>query len=99
MMAFGKWFAGWETEFTVSALVRLVEGRGARVVGVYGRGMSPRSGTGRCGACLLGLRVRLPMYPSPPRWIAATGRVCSHAVPERLRSNTALVIGCVARKK
>jgi SAM-dependent methyltransferase len=99
MMAFGKWFAGWETEFTVGALVRLVEGRGARVLGVQGHGMSPPIWYRALRRVLLGFRLRLPMYPRGPRWTAGVRRTVLSVVPEGLRVNTALVIVCVAKKK
>jgi ubiquinone/menaquinone biosynthesis C-methylase UbiE len=99
MMAFGKWFAGWETEFTVNALVHLVEDRGVEVVGVYGHGMSPPIWYRALRRVLLRARLRLPMYPTGPRWVAAVGRSVGSVLPERLKLNTALVIGCVAKKQ
>jgi SAM-dependent methyltransferase len=98
LMAIGEWFAGWETEFTVRGLERLLESRGVRVLGVYGHNMSPPVWYRGLRRVLLGLRLRLPMYPRGPRWFAGAKRTLGSLVPEALRLNTALVIGCVTRK-
>lgn len=97
-MAFGKWFAGWETEYSPRGLRRLVESRGARVLGIYGHSMSPPIWYRGIRRILLRSGVRLPMYPKGPRWLAGIQRFVRSMIPEGVRINTALVIGCVARK-
>jgi SAM-dependent methyltransferase len=98
MMAVGKWFAGWETEFTVGTLTGLVEKRGLRVLGLYGHNMSPPIWYRALRRVLLKARLRLPMYPVGPRWVSGACRRMSSLVPEKLRLHTSLVIGCVAKK-
>jgi|GEM_PF-105431 len=63
LMAVGKWFAGWETEFAPAEIERLVREAGFVVERRYGYGMHP-------GLCYRVLReigkktgVKLPMYP------------------------------------
>ena len=66
LIAVGKWFAGWETEFTIGELERRMERAGVRIVRRYGSWMIP-------GLFYRGLRVsllkaglfRLPLYPPP----------------------------------
>lgn len=98
LMAVGKWFAGWETEFTAGELRRLVESRGARVLGMYGHNLSPPIWYRGLRRILLGARLRLPMYPRGPRWFSGAKRGFGSLIPATLRLNTALVVGCVARK-
>jgi SAM-dependent methyltransferase len=97
LIFFGKWFAGWETEFSASELRRLVEARGLEVVGVYGHNPSPPVWYRGVRRLLLGLGLRLPMYPAP-RFVRLR-RFLRSRVPDRVHVNTAMVIGCVASKK
>jgi SAM-dependent methyltransferase len=99
LIALGKWFAGWETEFSVAQLSRLVEARGMRVVRVYGHNPSPPIWYRGARRVLLKTRIRLPMYPVKPRWFARLHEKLGSLVPERLRTNTAMVIGCIAIKR
>lgn len=98
MMALGVWFAGWETEFTAGGLRRLVESRGVRVVGLYGHTMSPPIWYRALRRALLRARLRLPMHPRVFRWCSRAGRAAGGLLPEAVRLNTSLVIGCAARK-
>ena len=41
MIALNRWFAGWETEFSIRELSRLVESEGFEVVGRFGDWMVP----------------------------------------------------------
>lgn len=95
LIFFGKWFAGWETEFSAAELRRLVEARGLVVMGMYGHSPSPPIWYRGARRLLLKIGLRLPMYPRLGRFWPFQGSV----VPEKLRVNTAMVIGCVARKR
>ncbi|UCG52509.1 MAG: class I SAM-dependent methyltransferase [Candidatus Latescibacterota bacterium] len=98
LMAFGRWFAGWETEFTVGALRRLIQERGLSIVGIYGHNMFPPIWYRGLRRMLLGIGVRLPMFRREPRIVVGLRRMFRSVVPKRLYLNTAMVIGCVARK-
>ena len=98
MIAMGKWFAGWETEFSVRELRRLVEERDMEVITVYGCNMSPPIWYRILRRGLLKARIKLPMYPRGPAFLAGVGRFLRSLVPDKLRVNTAMVIGCIARK-
>ena len=99
LIVLGKWFAGWETEFSVAQLSRLLEERGMRVVRVYGHNPSPPIWYRGTRRVLLKTGMRLPMYPGAPRWLAWFRETFGSWIPERLRTNTAMVIGCIAVKR
>jgi ubiquinone/menaquinone biosynthesis C-methylase UbiE len=98
LIAAGKWFAGWESEFSVAQLRKLVEQRGLRVLAVYGHNMSPPIWYRGVRRALLKSGLRLPMYPKGPRWLSRFARGAGSFVPRAVRTNTALVIACVAEK-
>jgi ubiquinone/menaquinone biosynthesis C-methylase UbiE len=99
LIFFGKWFAGWETEFSVAQLRGLVESRGMEVLGVYGHNPSPSILYRGLRRVVLKTGIRLPMYPTMPRPIARLLRSIGSLLPSNLRINTAMVIGCIAKKK
>lgn len=100
LIAFGKWFAGWETEYSIGGLERLVRDSGFRVVRSYGDWMVPgffyrslRYVLARSGLAVL------PKYPrgiTPIRQIGEAVR--SWARKHRFAFYTYHVIGTVARK-
>ncbi len=99
MILLGRWFAGWETQFTVRRLEGLLEQSGFRVVGAYGDWMVPgffyrslRYGLRRFGWVL-------PKYPRgvPPfSWISRFARERFRRT--RLAFYTFAMIGAVGRK-
>jgi SAM-dependent methyltransferase len=96
-----RWFAGWETQFTLGRLERLVRGSGLEVVRSYGEWMVPglwyrvlrevlRRGPG----------LRLPLHPRGPAWWSNAWE----ALRARLRRrrwalHTCHVIGTVGRRR
>ncbi|MBW3660235.1 MAG: class I SAM-dependent methyltransferase [Gemmatimonadetes bacterium] len=94
-----RWFAGWETDFTIDRLERLVRGVGYEVVGAYGDWMVPsltyrlvREGARRSG-------LELPLEPAGPEPLRRARR----ALRERLLESPAArrlahTIGVVGRK-
>lgn len=96
-----RWFAGWETQFTLPRLERLVRESGLEVVRSYGDWMVPglwyrvlrellKRGTG----------VRLPLHPRGPGWWSRGWE----SLRERLRRrrwalHTCHVIGTVGRRR
>jgi len=66
LIALGKWFAGWETEFSIGELERLMRQSGVRIVGRYGAWMIPGLFYRSLRLVLLKTRLaRLPLYPRP----------------------------------
>lgn len=95
----GKWFAGWETEFSVAGLRRLVESRGLTVVRIYGHNPTPPIWYRGIRRVLLRFGLRLSMFPTNPRILRATTRFFRSRIPDTVYLNTAMVIGCIARKQ
>jgi len=100
LIAINRWFAGWETQFTVSQLEKLMAGEGLGIARSYGDWMVP-------GLWYRALRkvlmtrtgLRLPMFPEPipplarlgERWRTWFGR-------KRLSLYTTPTIGVIGRK-
>ena len=100
LMAFDKWFAGWETEFSVGELETRIRDAGLRPVHAYGDWMVPNLFYRALRKVLLTtVGWRLPMYPGPvpvigalaERWRAWFGRY-------RASMYTTIVIGVIGRK-
>ncbi len=100
LIAVGKWFAGWETQFTIAELEKLVRAEGLEVTRSYGDWMVP-------GLWYRGLRKllltrtgkKLPMFPEPIPPLARLGAAWRRAFGKtRLSLYTTPTIGVVARK-
>ncbi len=64
LMAMGKWFAGWETEFSYRELRAVVEAAGFEVLHGWGYGMRPGLWYRLLREAFKSLGVSLPLYPS-----------------------------------
>lgn len=64
LIAMGRWFAGWETQFSPGEIRALVERAGFRWIRSYGYGMHPGLAYRMAREALRPLGVRLPLYPS-----------------------------------
>lgn len=101
LIAMGKWFAGWETEFSIGELERVMRRAGVRITGRYGAWMIPglfyRSL--RLGLLKLGL-ARLPLYP-PLVPIVTPVVAAFRRIWERtpFAMHTYFVIGALGRKE
>lgn len=100
LIAINKWFAGWETEFSIAELEGLVQAEGLDVVRSYGDWMVP-------GLWYRALRKiimtrmgkRLPMFPEPIPPLARLGEAWRRAFGKtRLSLYTTPTIGVIARK-
>ncbi|HUI30934.1 MAG TPA: methyltransferase domain-containing protein [Candidatus Acidoferrales bacterium] len=99
LIALDKWFAGWEREFSIPELDRLLRSLGVVPVYRYGEWMYPslfyrvvREGLGKFG-------IKLPLNPTPIRALANFRR----KIRETLRGtpimlHTSLSCGIIARK-
>jgi SAM-dependent methyltransferase len=96
-----RWFAGWETQFSVGQLEQLVRASGLEVVRSYGEWMVPglwyrvvRESLKR------GLNVRLPLDPrGPAAWARLWEGLRTRLRRRRWALNTCHVIGTVGRRK
>ena len=100
LIAIGKWFAGWETEFTIGQLTRLVERTGIKVTRRYGRWMIPGLFYRGVRWVLLKTRLaQLPLYPPPvPLLSPALARARGAFARTPLAFYTYFVIGALGRK-
>ena len=101
LIAVGKWFAGWETEFTIGELEGLMRKAGVTVTGRYGSWMVPGLLYRSIRVVLLRSRLaRLPLYPPP---LPILSRLASTARARFRRSRisfyTYFVIGALGRKE
>lgn len=94
-----RWFAGWETEYTIDELETVVRGAGYEVLGSYGDWMVPSLGYRLLREGARALDMPLPLAPAGP----APLRRLRRAVRERLLAPRATrylahTIGVVARR-
>jgi SAM-dependent methyltransferase len=100
LMAMDRWFAGWETEFSVGELEALLRRAGVEPVHAYGAWMVPGLPYRALRKLLLqGFGLRLPMYP---RAIPPFGRLAAAwrnwFGRHRLALYTVIDIGVLGRK-
>jgi SAM-dependent methyltransferase len=101
LIAFGAWFAGWETQFTPGQLEARCREAGLQVVRTYGDWMVPGLWYRVLRELLKrGLRLRLPLHPSGPAWWSgAWERLRTSIKRRRWALYTCHVIGTVARPR
>jgi len=98
LMLIDKWFAGWETEFSVAELEERVRQAGLLPIHSYGDWMVPNVLYRALRKLLLkGTGIRLPMYPRTPLGGLAE-RMRTRLRRSRLMLHTTIVIGVVAQK-
>jgi len=98
LMFFDRWFAGWETEFSVSELKKVVADGGFEIAGFYGRNLFPPVWYRGVRKILLKTGLHLPMYPLNSAFFRAVRRGFLQAVPDSVIHSTSMVIGCLGRK-
>ncbi len=101
LIALGKWFAGWETEFTIGELEALMSRAGVTVVRRYGSWMVPGLLYRSIRVVLLRSRVaRLPLYPPPlPVLSSLASAARARFRNTRMAFYTYFVIGALGRKE
>lgn len=100
MIALGRWFAGWETEYSVGQLERLLRTHSFSIVRSYGEWLNPPIWFRMLRRALLPIGIRLPMYPALFGWVRRRSAGIRRAVlGTRFGMYTALVIGSIARKR
>jgi ubiquinone/menaquinone biosynthesis C-methylase UbiE len=95
----GRWFAGWETEYTVSDLERLLKRHSFSIVSSYGEWFNPPIWYRMLRKALLPLGIRLRLYPKIFLFIrnSFTG-LRSFILKRRWALYTTLIVGTIARK-
>lgn len=95
----GKWFAGWETEFSIGELQSLLERKNLTVIHKYGSWMNPSLVYRMFREIFLRLGIKLPLYPKPLWFLGRIRRI----IKERMLYNplsfyTFMCIGVIAKK-
>ncbi len=100
LIVINKWFAGWETEFTIDELENLVEAEGLTVTRSYGDWMVPGLWYRAVRKIILTRTgKKLPMHPEPVPILARLGEKWRQLFARtRLSLYTTPTIGVVARK-
>ena len=100
LIALDRWFAGWETQFTIGELESLVRKQGLTVRRSYGDWMVPGLWYRALRKVLLTrLGWKLPMYPDPVPPLGRLAATWRRAFGQtRLALYTMTTIGVVARK-
>ncbi len=101
LILLGKWFAGWETQFTPDQLERLCAATGMQVVRTYGDWMVPGLWYRVTREVLKrGVGVKLPLHPKGPAfWSNGWDGLRASLRGQRWTLYTSHVIGTVARKR
>ena len=100
LIAINKWFAGWETQFTIAELERMMVGEGLTVTRSYGDWMVPGLWYRALRKILLTRTgKKLPMFPEPVPPLARMGEAWRRRFGRtRLSLYTTPTIGVIARK-
>jgi SAM-dependent methyltransferase len=100
LIVLGRWFAGWETEYSIGELERLVERHGLRVRHAYGDWMVPGLGYRSLRTVCRRFGIPLPLYPPGIPGIAPVQAAFRRWFRRRrLAFYTFLVIGVVGEKR
>jgi len=99
LIALGLWFAGWEREYSVAELERLLRKHSFSIVSSYGEWFNPPIWYRMLRRGLIRTGVTLPMYP---RVFAALGTrfktFRAALLKRRFALYTTVVVGTIARK-
>jgi SAM-dependent methyltransferase len=100
LIAFGLWFAGWETEFSVGGLERILRNHSFSIVSSYGEWLNPPIWYRMLRRAGAAIGLRLPMYPRIfTLFRGYFGRFRSRLLRKRWVLYTTLVVGTLARKE
>ncbi len=99
LIPMGKWFAGWETEYSVAGLERLVSSHGFRVLFSYGDWMVPGFFYRSLRYGLRKLGISIPKYPAGIEPFSSWGETFRRWFRTRRAAfYTFAVVGTVATK-
>ena len=99
LILIGRWFAGWEREFSIRELKRVVEGEGIQVIHTYGEWMYPSLFYRAIREALRKMNIYLPFQPSLFRPLSnLRASIRSRLWHTSLALYTSISIGVIARK-
>jgi ubiquinone/menaquinone biosynthesis C-methylase UbiE len=100
LILFNRWFAGWEREFSIGELRKLMKAQGLIIIHSYGEWMYPSLFYRMLRGTLQKLGVRLPMYPKiGGRLTNLRWRIRERAWRWPLVLYTAVSIGVLGQKR
>nr|MBA2565200.1 class I SAM-dependent methyltransferase [Gemmatimonadota bacterium] len=100
LIAFDRWFAGWETQYTPARLETTLRAAGFEVLATYGDWMRPSLAYRLMREALGGAGIALPLQPpTVPALHAARRRVREAVLNRRAMLFTAQTVGVVARRR
>lgn len=100
LIFFNKWFAGWETEFSIGQLKKIVEQSGFTIRHEYGRWMRPSLFYRVLRELLKKIGIKLPLCPSIFKWTRSLrDRLGDRFVTKRWAFYTFIDIGVIGQKK
>jgi len=99
LIALNAWFAGWEREFSVTELRKLLKDLGLQPVDAYGEWMYPSLVYRTFREAFYKIGVKLPLYPRLlPPVSRLREKIRNGMDGTAVKLNTALSIGLIARK-
>lgn len=100
LIAMNKWFAGWESEFTISQLKKLMEKAGLEVVYNYGDWMRPNLIYRIVREIGLKFKIELPKYPlKGSAYQKIKDRILNTISKYSISRYTQVCIGVIGKKK
>ena len=99
LIFFRKWFAGWETEYSIRKLERLIKSEGLKIVSVYGDWMNPSLFYRILREIFLKFGIKFPLYPGGICFIRRIRKKIKDKIKNnRLSFYTFNNIGVIGRK-
>ncbi|MFC1477721.1 methyltransferase domain-containing protein [candidate division KSB1 bacterium] len=99
LIMFNKWFAGWETEFSIRQLRKIYRDHHLVVCREYGDYMVPSFFYRTLREVLKLTGIKLPMYPKSLPVLGSIRKACkSFVIKRRLTLYTFLTIGIIGKK-
>ncbi len=100
LISIGKWFAGWETEYSIRELERKLEKQGFTVVKSYGEWLNPPIWFRMLRKGLMQIGIRISMYPAFFSFLKKMFVIPRTLILKmRWALYTVVVIGSIARKE
>ena len=100
LIFFNKWFAGWETEFSIKQLKKLVIQSGFTIRHEYGSWMRPSLFYRILREILKKIKIKLPLYPSGFKYTRKLrDRLKDRFITKQWTFYTFLDIGVIGQKK
>ena len=99
LMFFNRWFAGWETEYSIAELKKMIRITGFNIIHIYGEWMHPSLFYRILREVLKKINIELPLYPHGPKFLSKIRSAIRETIKRFPFSKyTFLDIGVICRK-